>query len=163
MKLYMKQKVFSFRSRFTVKDECESDRYYVEGEIFSWSKKLHVYDSSEREVAFIKQRLFTFLPKYELYVNGTFIAQIVKEFSFFKPKLTISELGWEISGDFWNHNYVITCKNEQIAAISKEWFTWGDSYMLDIADPKNELIALAVILTIDCIQESQAASAASST
>ena len=52
MKLYMKQKVFSWRDRFYIKDEYEEDRYYVEGELFSWGKKLHVYDMTGAEVAF---------------------------------------------------------------------------------------------------------------
>ena len=44
MKLYMKQKVFSIKDRFYIKDEFEKDRYYVEGEFFTIGKKLHLYD-----------------------------------------------------------------------------------------------------------------------
>jgi len=44
MKLYLKQKVFSWRDRFFAKDESGNDRYAVEGEIISWGKKLRVYD-----------------------------------------------------------------------------------------------------------------------
>jgi len=35
MKLYVKQKVFSFRDSFTVKDEFGNDRYNVVGDFFS--------------------------------------------------------------------------------------------------------------------------------
>ena len=49
MKLYIKQKVFSWGDKFTVKDASGEDRYYVEGEVFSWGKKLHVYDEYNRE------------------------------------------------------------------------------------------------------------------
>ena len=42
MKLYIKQKVFSWGDKFTVKDATGRDRYYVEGEIFTFGKKLHV-------------------------------------------------------------------------------------------------------------------------
>ena len=31
-------------------------------------------------------------------------------------------------------------------SISKEWFTWGDCYQLDIADSADETLALAVVL-----------------
>lgn len=30
---------------------------------------------------------------------------------------------------------------------------WGDTYELDIVDPKDELLALAVVLAIDCVLE----------
>ena len=40
MKLYIKQKVFSLTSKFTVKDEAGNDRYFVEGEFcISWTRK----------------------------------------------------------------------------------------------------------------------------
>ena len=78
MKLYIKQKVFSWAYRFTVKDANGNDRYYVEGEVFSWGKKLHVYDQNENEVAFIQQKVFSFLPTYHVFVNGTQAAEIIK-------------------------------------------------------------------------------------
>ena len=36
MKLYIKQRVFSWRDRFTIKDESGNDRYAAEGEFFTW-------------------------------------------------------------------------------------------------------------------------------
>ncbi len=36
-----------------------------------------------------------------------------------------------------------------IMNIHKEWFTWGDSYELDILDPDYELISLGIVLAID--------------
>ena len=53
-------------------------------------------------------------------------------------------------------NYVnLKLDFEPIVTITKEWMTWGDSYELDIANPADEIIALAVVLTIDCVQEMQ--------
>ena len=120
MKLYIKEKVFSWGDRFTVKDAYGEDKYIVEGEVFSWGKKLHVYDRSGREVAFIKQEVWSFLPRFYVF-----------------------------------------CGDLQVAEISKEWMTWGDSYELDIADPADEIVALAVVLTIDCVTESSSGARAS--
>ena len=113
MKLYIKQKVFSWSDRFTVKDIHGEDRYYVEGELFSWGKKLHVYDMAGNEVAFIQQKVFSFLPRYFVYVNGEEIAEIVKEFTFFFPKYSIAGLGWDIEGSFMAHDYQITHRDHQ--------------------------------------------------
>ena len=86
MKLYMKQKVFSLKDRFNIKDINGEDRYCVEGEIFSWGHKLHVYNANMQEIAFIKQKLLTWLPKFEVYINEILAVEVVKEFTFFKPK-----------------------------------------------------------------------------
>ena len=155
MKLYIKQKVFSWSDRFTVKDSYGADRYYVEGELFSWGKKLHVYDMAGNEVAFIQQKVFSFLPRYFVYVNGEEIAEIVKEFTFLFPRYSIEGLGWDIEGSFIAHDYEITQDGRPIVTITKEWMTWGDSYELDIADFRDEIVALAVVLTIDAVTESK--------
>ena len=155
MKLYIKQKIFSWNDKFSVFDANGEERYVVEGEFFSWGKKLHVYDSAQREAAVIRQEVLTFLPKFIVSVDGQEIAEIVKEFTFFKPKYRIDGLGWAIDGDFWDHDYEITKNGSTIVSISKEWFTWGDCYELDIESPEDEITALAVVLAIDCVLEAQ--------
>ena len=150
MKLYIRQKVFSWGDRFTVKDAAGNDRYFVEGEVFSWGKKLHVYDPAGKEVAFIQQKTFRFLPTYHVYTNGNLAAEIVKEFSFLRPHYSIHGPGWEATGRIMLHEYEITQGEFPVAAIRKEWMTWGDCYELDIANPNHEVLALAVVLTIDC-------------
>ena len=155
MKLYMKQKVFSWADTFTVKDSMGEDKYFVKGEAFSWGKKLHVYDRSGREVAFVRQKLWTFMPRYMVSVNGTDVAEIVKEFTFLRPKYSIIGPGWEVDGSFWEHDYEVTENGRPIVSIRKEWMTWGDTYELDIADTGNEVMALAVVLAIDCVLDAQ--------
>lgn len=151
MKLYIKQKVFSWGDRFSIKDEYGEDRYFVEGEVFSLGKKLHVYDKAGKEIAYMEQQLFTFLPRYHVYIGGRLVTQIVKEFSFLFPKYSIAGLDWVIEGSFLEHDYEITQAGCPIVSIQKEWMTWGDSYELTIRKPEDELIALMVVLTIDCV------------
>ena len=155
MKLYIKQKVFSWRDRFFVKDEYGNDKYYIEGELFSWGKKLHIYNMNQEEVAFIKQEVFSFMPRFYVLINDVEVAEIVKEFTFFFPKYRINGLGWHVDGDFFDHDYAITQNDETIVNISKEWFTWGDSYELDISPYANEVLALSVVLAIDCVIDAQ--------
>ena len=154
MKLYIKEKVFSWGDKFTVKDEYGNDKYWVQGEVFSWGKKLHVYDSVDREVAFIKQEVWSLLPRFYVFCGDEQIAEIKKEFTFLFPKYSIQGLGWEIEGRLMAHDYEIIKNGNSIVTISKEWMTWGDSYELDIANPEDEIVALAVVLTIDCVTES---------
>lgn len=156
MKLYIKEQVFSWGDKFTVKDEAGQDKYMVQGEVFSWGKKLHVYDMRGEEVAFIKQEIFSFLPRFCVFCAGRQVAEIKREFTFLFPRYTIEGLGWDINGRFLEHEYEITKAGRTIVNISKEWMTWGDSYELDISEPGDEIVALAVVLTIDCVTEAAA-------
>lgn len=99
------------------------------------------------------------MPRYYVFCGGRQVAEIKREFTFFYPKYSIDGLGWEINGSFMAHEYEITKAGHPIVSISKEWMSWGDSYELTIADPRDEIIALAVVLTIDGVTEDQSSAA----
>lgn len=150
MKLYIKQKVFSWKDKFFVKDEYGQDKYYVEGELFSWGRKLHVYDMNQREVAFIAQKVMTFLPEYHVSLEGREVAVVKQKFTFFRPRYEIYGLGWTVEGSFWQHDYDVFRDGACVVSINKQWMTWGDTYELSIVNDEDELCALAVVLSIDC-------------
>ena len=159
MRLFIKQKVFSWNAQFTVKNEQGEDCYRVEGEFFSWGHKLHVYTMDGLEVAFIQQKLMSWMPRYIIYINGQEVAQLVKEFTFFSPRYQLEGTPWELEGDFWAHEYQLVDRGQSVMQMSKEWFTWGDSYVLDIAQPHNALLCLCVALSVDCVLASQSSAA----
>ena len=161
MKLYLKQKVFSWRDRFSVRDESGSDRYTAKGEIFTLGKKLYVYNSNGSEAAFIRQKLLSWLPRYYIEIDGRVVCEVAKKFTFFKPSYHIEGLSWHLQGDFWEHEYSLYGNRQQIMRLSKKWFSWGDSYELDIADPQSELLCLCIALAVDCDLAEQRASSSS--
>ena len=154
MKLYIKEKVFSWGDHFYIRDAAGREKYEVRGEVFSLGKKLHIYDMEGREVALIMQRLLTFLPKYEVYIRDEKVAEVKQVFSFLRPRFVVEGLNWDVEGQIMWHDYEITRNGSPVVTIRKEWMTWGDSYELDIAHPADEIFALAVVLTIDCVAES---------
>ncbi|MBQ1463332.1 MAG: LURP-one-related family protein [Ruminococcus sp.] len=151
MKLYIKQKVFSFRDRFTVRDEFGRDVYSVSGELISLGKRLHILDNSGREAALVKQKLLTFLPKFTISISGMGDVEIVRKLTLFKPYYIVSGIDWEVNGSFTEHNYSITRSGRAVAKISKAWFSWGDSYEINVSDPEDALMALAVVIAIDAV------------
>ena len=159
MRLYIKQKVFSWNDKFTVRDEYGTDRYQVEGEFFSIGRKLHVRDMNGSEIVYIAQEIWAWLAKYHVHIQGRHVADVQKKFSWFTPRYELSGpecAGWTVEGSFWEHDYEVRDQNGNcIVHIYKEWMTWGDSYVLDIANPADELLALALVLTIDCVKASQ--------
>lgn len=150
MKLYMKQKVFSWSDKFDIADEQGNNRYYAEGELFSWGKKLHIYNQAGQEVAFIRQKMMSWLPRYFVEINGNVVATIIKDFTLFSQSYHVEGLPWQMEGDFWAHNYCLHDDGCEIMRLSKAWFTWGDSYELEIFDPQNEILCLSVALAVDC-------------
>jgi uncharacterized protein YxjI len=160
--LYIRQKVFSWKDRFSVKDADGIDRYTAEGELWSLGKKLHVNNMAGEEVAYIQQKVWSFKPRFFVFISGIQTAEVVREITLLRPKYTIHGLDWDCRGDITGHDYEIWHGGDMIVRIHKVWFTWGDSYELDIPDSRNEILALSVVLAIDAvISQARAASASS--
>ena len=155
MKLYVKQKVFSIGERFTVKDEFGNDRYYVEGEFFSIPKRFHIYNSQNEEVLLLQSKMFSFLTAYQIIRNGEVAAEIIQKFSFFRPKYSIEGSPFSVEGNVFSHDYRILRDGNPVAEISKEWFTWGDSYMINNFSGEDEEMLLAILIVIDFVLSSQ--------
>lgn len=151
MQLYMKQKVFSFGDKFTVKDASGADRWFVQGEVFSLGKKLHIYDPSGQERAMLRQKLMSFMPRFFIDIDGDEVASIVKDFTFFKQHYRLEGMPWELEGDFWSHDYRLLDNGVPVMYVTKQWFSWGDSYLLDIVADTDELMCLCVVLAVDCV------------
>lgn len=148
-KLYMKQKIFSLKEKFFIKNEAGEDVYRIEGKLISLGKQLTVYDRTDTEVAFIKQKLFQWLPKFGVMIDGVEVAEVAQQFSFFKPKYTINGIGWSVTGNFWGHDYQVMDGDQVIATIHKAWAAFADSFEIDIMDNVDERTVLAIVIAID--------------
>lgn len=155
--LYIKQKVFSLSGKFTVKDQQEKDVYYVEGSFMQIPKTFSIMNTTKDEVALITKKVFSFLPKFFVEVNGREVLTIKKEFSFFKVRYTIDAADIEVHGNWWDMDFQVLQHGVVIGKVNKEWFTWGDSYKVQILNEEMEAIIIAFVVAIDCVKADQAA------
>lgn len=154
MNLYMKQKVFSWGDKFNIFDENQQIYMTVKGQVFSFGKKLHIFDAAEQEVGFLHEKLLSFMPKYFLELTDGTTVEIKKEFTFLKPKYSILPIGWNVNGNFFEHNYEVT--DEQgapMVSVRKKIFSFGDSYEIYISPEVNPVLAVGIVLAIDATLE----------
>ena len=152
MKFYINQKAFSFKSEFTILNHHMEEVFKVEGEFFSFRNRLRLKDIRGNEILYTEKEIFTFLPRYTIYqTNGTALATINQKFAFFKPVFEVREGGnvLNVEGDFWGHDFKVYKNGNLIASITKEYFTIGDKYMIDIGDEEKDLLYLFIVLVID--------------
>ncbi len=153
---YIKQKVLSLSGKFTVKDQQEKDVYYVEGSFMQIPKTFSIMNTTRDEVALITKKVFSFLPKFFVEVKGREVLTITKEFSFFKARYTIDAADLEVNGNWWDMNFQVLQHGVVIGSVNKEWFTWGDSYKVQIMNEEMESIVIALVVAIDCVKADQA-------
>jgi uncharacterized protein YxjI len=141
--------MFSWFDSYDIYDEGGNTFFTVRGKL-DWGHRLEIYDSSGRYLGRVSEKVLTLLPRFQLFIGEDYIGQITKEFSFFKPVFTLDMNGWEVRGDWFEWDYkVVDNRGRPIAAASKQLFNWTDTYTIDVADPRDALLSLMIVLAID--------------
>lgn len=153
MRYVLHQKMFCLGDDYTIRDENGNDCFYVDGKAFTLGDKLSFQDMEGNELAFIRQKLLSWGKTYEIYRDGE-VAAVVKEelFSFLSCKFTVDVPGpddLEAVGDFMDKEYVFSRGDNPVASVSKRWFSFTDTYGVEIADGEDDILILASTAVID--------------
>ena len=155
MRYVMRQKLLSLADNFTIKNEQEQDVFLVKGKLFSFGDKLSFQDLAGNELVFIDQRLLNWSPTYELWKGDELLAVVKRElFSFIHHRFTVDVPGpndLEAEGDFLDHEYTISRGGSVVATVSKRWFSWADTYGIEIADGEDDVLVLATAVVVDMV------------
>lgn len=155
MRYVMKQKWFSWGDDFHIKDGNGDNVYLVDGHAFSFGDKLSFQDAGGNELAFISQKLLSWGPTYGIHVRGKLYATVKKKlFTLFRCKFEVDIPGpddLEAAGDFLDHEYTFTRHGSTVATVSKRWFSWTDTYGIDVADGEDDVLILASAVVIDLV------------
>lgn len=149
MSVYYINQNFSFRDRFTIKDENQEDVFYAEGELLSIGKRITLRTMDGEDLLLIKEKLFRWLSQYEFYIGDQLVGEVKKELSLLKPRYTMVTPTWTIQGDIWSYNYEIKEGNELIAVINKKLLSFMDAYEIKVYQEEYVELVLGIVIAID--------------
>jgi uncharacterized protein YxjI len=149
----MKQKWFSFGNDYAIKDAAGEEVLRVDGKVFSFGDKLTIKTMDGREMALIDQKLLSWGPTYEIWRNNRLAAVLKKSvFTLFRCEFTVDVPGPDdllAEGDFWDHEYGFTRAGRTVASVSKKYFSWTDTYGIDVNHGEDPILLLASVVVID--------------
>ncbi len=156
MRYVMKQKLFCFGDDFRIQDAEGHDAYFVDGKAFTLLReKLSFQDMAGRELAFIRSRILSLRKSYEILRDGQLAAVVSKDlFTFFRCSFTVDVPGpddLQAQGRFLDHEYTFTRGGRVVAEVSKRWFSWTDTYGVDVAVGEDDVLLLARTVVIDMV------------
>lgn len=156
MRYVLKQKLFSFGDDFTIKNDDGDAVYKVDGKAFTLLReKLSFEDLSGNELAFIRERLIALTPSYEILRGGEVVAVVKKDLiNLFRCGFTVDVPGpndLEAQGNLLDHEYTFTRGSRVVATVSKSWFSFTDTYGVEIAEDEDPVLILASTVIIDMV------------
>lgn len=155
MRYVMKQKWLSWGDDFHIQDCQGNNVFFVDGHAFSIGDKLSLQDMQGNELAFISQKLLSWGPTYKIHVRGQLYATVKKKlFTLFRCKFEVDVPGpddLEASGNFLDHEYTFSRHGSEVATVSKKWFSWTDTYGIDVCEGEDDVLILASAVVIDLV------------
>lgn len=152
MKLYIKQKLFSFKDKYQIFDADDNVLFDIDNKLINYGTNyLHINDKNQVEQFLIKRKYTFMIAKYEIYYSNNLFATVSQEIAYFTRKVSIeSNYGdFEIQGDLIGREYKITKSRQYFGSIHKKWNPWGDGFELDIPDDGKPGIFCALVIAID--------------
>lgn len=153
MRYVMRQKLLALGDDFTIKDADGRDVFYVDGKVLAIGDKLVFKDAQGNEAARIEEKLVSIAPTWVIYRGGQEVARIKRSlFSFLHHTFSVDVPGpddLEARGNLLDHEYTFTRRGDVVAEVSKRWFSWTDTYGVDIEDGEDDVVVLACAVAID--------------
>ena len=156
MKLYIRAKRFSLKETLIVRDEKDDPIYEIKSEWLSFGRKVHIYDQNNEEAASIEEKKLGFKPQYSIYQLDAKIAEVKKDDKMMGSDFDIDKINWRIAGDVEDNEFKIKENLHTIAELKKKWFSVGESFVLEVGEEENSVVALAIVIAIWCLKEDEA-------
>ena len=115
MKLYFKQRFFSWFDSYDIYLEDGSTFYTVEGQL-SWGHCLHILDDAGRHIATVKEQVLTLLPRFDFYIGDERVGTLKREFTFLSPAYDLDCCGWRVTGNWLEWDYQILRRDGSLDA-----------------------------------------------
>ncbi|MEG0288861.1 MAG: LURP-one-related family protein [Carnobacterium sp.] len=152
MKLFIKEKRFSWRDTLIVRDEQDNVVYEVKSELLSIGNKVHIQDQEGKEVASIEEKKMGFSPKYTIYQMDKKVAVLKKDKNLIGSDYTIEKLDWKITGHVEKDDFHIKKGFGTIATFKKKFLSIGDVFVLDVDHEEDTVMALTIVIAIWCLK-----------
>lgn len=149
----MKQKWISWGDDYVVRNEQGDETFFIDGKKWSLSAKLSFQDMQGNELAYISQKLLAWGPTFEISRSGSLFA-VIKLRNFLGGRVVFSidvpgpnDLTAE--GNFFSREYTFTRGARTVARVSKTYFSWTDTYGIDVSSGEDDILLIASAVVID--------------
>lgn len=158
MKFYVKQKVFSLKDKFFIKDENQKEMYQVQGKFMSLSNKLELQNLEGEVILKSHKKVFSLSPTYFIFDKDDHeLVTIRKKVFSIRPKFTVTKGHTDlmVEGSLFAHSFQIVEGTNVLASIQKKVFSFGDSYEIIINDERDTEVFLFIVIIIDQVIHEQ--------
>lgn len=162
--LFTSTKVFTLHHKIDITDDREQVVYQASSKFFSLRDKTDITDAAGNQVAHIERKIFTIHQRHFVTMADGLQFELSTELlHLIKDVTNIVGLGWQLRGNIIGLNFELYDRDGSIiAVIGQKLFSIHDKYCVDIYQPEQEAVVVAILVTLQhMIRDREAASSSS--
>jgi uncharacterized protein YxjI len=135
-------------------DENGEVAYQVDSRVVLTNRTMRLFNQGDELISVIKREVPSFEPKYKIYIEGQLFGELVKEFTFFEPRVRIlSEYGPIISkGDLIGLDFqLLDVDGNILASVDDELSEDENTYGVEIDEEADDEFILSLLMVIDVL------------
>ena len=163
--LFTSTKVFTLHHQIDITDDREQVVYQASSKFFSLRDKTDITDAAGNQVAHIERKIFTIHQRHFVTMADGLQFELSTELlHLIKDVTNIVGLGWQLRGNIIGLNFELYDRDGSvIAVIGQKLFSIHDKYCVDIYQPEQEAVVVAILVTLQhMILDREAAASSSS-
>ena len=163
--LFTTSKVLTLHKDTDITDDQEKVIYHSRTKFPSLHDKTDITDQAGNHVAHIERKILTLHERHFITMADGRAFQLSNElWHLIRDVSNIEGLGWVLEGNIAGLNFQLYDQSHNIiAVISQKMFSLHDKYCVDIYQPEQEPVVVAILITLQhMIRDREAASSAAS-
>jgi uncharacterized protein YxjI len=153
LRFQMHEKMFSIGDDYWIEDDDGNRAFKVNGKALRVRDTWVLEDPSGREVATIREKKLSVRDAITIDLGGR-QATVKKALIGIRDRFRVEVDGGEdlqIQGNVVDHEYRIERDGNEIGQASKKWFRVRDTYGVEVRDPMDAPLVLAVTVAVDAM------------
>ena len=150
----IRQNLISIGDDFWIENAEGKKAFKVDGKVLRIRKTLVFEDAQGKKLAQIQERLLTIRDTMVIDdADGKEMAVIKKALiAPLRDRWSVKVKNGEdldVQGSIFDHEYSIKQGRDKVAEVSKKWFSFTDTYGVEVGPGQNDILILAVAIAID--------------
>ena len=149
----LRERLISIGDDYWIEDQSGNRAFKVDGKALRVRDTWRLEDDRGREVATIRERKVSIRDAIKIDVGGR-DAMVKKALVGIRDRFHVEVDGspdLKVHGNIVDHEYEIERDGDTVATVSKKWFRARDTYGVEVRDPVDAPLALAVTVAVDAM------------
>src|SRR5262245_11709903 len=153
LRFQMRQKLIAVGDDYWIEDQSGAKAFKVDGKALCLRDTWVLEDRAGHEVAKIREKKLSIRDRIRIELPGGGEATVKKALVAIRDRFHVDVAGGDLKvhGNIVDHEYEIERDGHKIAEVSKKWFRVRDTYGVEVRDPTDTVLILAVTVAVDAM------------